>query len=57
VYGKEAADYLSILRKSMVKIDDLIIKIEDLDNEELPIFTSPERDTIIDALILYKEMN
>lgn len=38
----------------MVKIDDLIIKIED--NVQV-VFTEPERDVMVDALILYKEMN
>lgn len=54
VFGKEAADYYVTWRKSMVILDDLILKIEDIDTK---ILTAPERDTIIDALILYKEMN
>lgn len=38
----------------MTNIDDLISKIED----PVPLLlTIPEQDTIIDALILYKEMN
>lgn len=40
-----------------LNIDELITKIEDLFDHDPPIFTDPERDLIIDALILYKEMN
>lgn len=35
-----------------INIDELIIKIEDLE-----IFNSAETEILIDALILYKEMN
>ena len=36
-----------------MNVDDLINKIEDKDYK----LTTPEQDLIIDALILYKEMN
>lgn len=40
----------------MINIDDLIIKIEDSSLERQGFF-EPEVELIVDALILYKEIN
>jgi len=50
--GKDHEDCLDTLRKNMAFVDDLIIKIEDIN-----VFTPQEQDYIIDALVYYKEMN
>lgn len=52
-HGLVHGDYSVTVRLKMVNIDDLILKVE----ESGPAFTDAEVDTIVDALILYKEIN